>query len=87
LWGKNNRVSLALMQRKLTDAGAAGARMLINACTYCQIQFDSVRREHLDPRQKFNDLPAVLVSQLLGFSFGLPLRTLGLTSDWKQIHL
>ncbi len=77
LWGKNDRISLALMQRKVADAGNAGAKLLVNACTYCQIQFDNVRRAHPDPRQTCNDLPAVLVSQLLGVAFGLPLAALG----------
>lgn len=80
LWQKNNRLSLALMRRKLADAHEAGAQVLITACTYCQIQFDDVRREHPSGNAAHDRLPAIVISQLLGIALGLPDDTLGLAS-------
>ncbi|RJQ79846.1 MAG: CoB--CoM heterodisulfide reductase [Desulfobacteraceae bacterium] len=80
LWEKNNRLALSLMRRKLADAHEAGAQALITACTYCQIQFDAVRREHPSGNQAHDRLPAILVTQLLGVALGLSKETLGLTS-------
>jgi len=77
LWEKNNQLSLALMQQKLADARESGAQALITACTYCQLQFGQVRSEHLSGTAAYNDLPAVLVSQLLGVALGLPDVALG----------
>jgi len=71
LWEKNKKLSLSLMQRKLADAHAAGAQILLTACTYCQLQFDQVRREHLAGEIAFEKMPAVLISQLLAAAFGL----------------
>lgn len=79
LWEKNNQLSLALMQQKLADARESGAQALITACTYCQLQFGPVRSEHLSDTAANNDLPAVLVSQLLGVALGLPGEALGQT--------
>lgn len=81
LWGKNNRLSLDLMQRKLTDARAAGAQMLLTACTYCQLQFDDVRHQQPDTASTSEQIPAVLVSQLLGRVFGLDLEDMGCHPD------
>lgn len=65
------------MQRKLADARESGAQALITACTYCQLHFGPVRIEHLSGTAAYNDLPAVLVSQLLDIALGLPDETLG----------
>lgn len=77
-WGKNNRISLGLCQRKLDDARATGARLLVTACTYCQLQFDRNCEEHLPSPGDRGDLPAVLVTQLLGRAMGLAADALGL---------
>lgn len=78
-WEKHNRISLALMQNKLDDARAAGAGVMVTACTYCQMQFDGVQREHTaggDPL-----LPAVVYPQLLGVAMGLTEEQLGLSEN------
>jgi len=72
LWEKNNPLALALMRRKRADAHESGAQMMITACTYCQLQLDGVHREHPAPGEAWDDLPVVLVSQLLAVAFGLP---------------
>lgn len=78
---KNDRLATALMQRKRMDADAAGARILVTACTYCQIQFNSAEEKNPVNLQNSIDLPAVLVSQILGYSMGLPPPQLGLPLD------
>lgn len=81
LWGKNPKLSLALMQQKIDDAVAANAQFICTACTYCQIQFDSVRASQLARAPDGNDLPAVLISQLLGRSLGLDREILGIDTN------
>lgn len=78
LWSKNQRLALALMEKKLASAQEAGAEMLCSACTYCQLQFDEIRRQHphADPTQ--GRLQAILFPQLLGLSMDLPAENLGL---------
>jgi len=79
VWDKNPTLSLKLMARKLEDARAAGAQVLATACTYCQIQFETVRSAH--PVKDNTPLPARLYPQLLGQALGLPPDVLGLASD------
>lgn len=78
LWEKNPRMALALMEKKLASAQDAGADYLCSACTYCQLQFDGVRRQHpqADPTQ--GRLKAILYPQLLGLAMGLPGEALDL---------
>jgi len=71
LQGKNDRLSLNLMTRKLQDARHAGADVVATACTYCQLQFDRVKSEAGFQGQARDYPPAVLVSVLLGVSMGL----------------
>lgn len=79
LWEKNNRLSLALMTEKLNDARQSGAQILTTACTYCQMQFDTIQAGHAnDAAQR---LPAVLFTQLLGRAMGLPDEILGLADN------
>ena len=81
LWEKNDRLSLKLMQRKLDDAVAAAADLMCTACTYCQIQFDTVRRDALSPDRQQAQLPAVLYPQLLGLALGISEDRLGLARN------
>jgi heterodisulfide reductase subunit B len=78
LWGKNNQLSLDLMARKLADAKQAGADYLCSACTYCQIQFDTVQAQEFINDGGENGLPSILFPQLLGLSLGLSEGALGL---------
>jgi heterodisulfide reductase subunit B len=78
LWGKNDRLSLKLMEKKLSSAHMAGARVLITACTYCQLQFDTVRSGQETLPILFPELPAVLVTQFLGVAMGQSAGALGL---------
>ncbi|MGD9250900.1 MAG: CoB--CoM heterodisulfide reductase iron-sulfur subunit B family protein [Desulfobacterales bacterium] len=83
-WGKNDRLALALMVRKIKDAQLAGAQLLTTACTYCQIQFDAVRADQRRENGAGADLPAVLYTQLLGRAMGLPDERLGVAANRIQ---
>lgn len=72
----NPPLAAKLMNHKCEDARAAGARILVTACTYCQMQFAGIRETPEHPEQA-GELPAILVSQLLGWAMGLPEDRLG----------
>jgi len=78
LWEKNNVLSIGLMDKKLEDAGQAGAVLLCTACTYCQLQFDCVQNTVNETGSVRPRLPSVLYSQLLGLSLGINEKKLGL---------
>lgn len=65
---KNREVSVSVMENKFKDAHGAGAEYICTACTYCQIQFGTVRQE-----EGLNtDYPeAILYTELLERSFGI----------------
>lgn len=71
LSGKNDNLSIQLMRNKLQNALYSGADCICTACTYCQIQFDSVRNKELKDDTLKNKVPAVLYVQLLSQSLGL----------------
>ncbi len=78
--GKNNRVAMALMTRKLDDARQADAQIMATACTHCQMQFDDGQFEY-GPPTGCAPVPAVLYTQLLGTAMGLPEEALGLEKN------
>ncbi len=71
LRGRDETTSRRLMRAKLLDAGSAGAEMVVTACTYCQLQFET-ERNLLSGDDSLNEAPpAVLVTQLLTEALGL----------------
>ena len=78
LWGINDGLSMDLTGKKLTDAKQSGAAYLCTACTYCQIQFDTVQKMIVSKRGENHQLPSILYPQLLGLSMGIEGKTLGL---------
>jgi heterodisulfide reductase subunit B len=84
LWEKNSELSLGLMDSKLRDAGNAGADYLCSACTYCQIQFDTVQQQAASNGNK-PVLASLLYPQLLGLSLGIDGQTLGLARNKLSI--
>jgi heterodisulfide reductase subunit B len=78
LLGINDSLSLKLTEKKLAGAERAGARFIATACPFCQIQFETVRREYPFGRRENHDVRPVLYSQLLGLCMGLDRETLGL---------
>ena len=78
LWGKNDELALRQTANKVTNARSSGAEFLCVACTYCQMQFDTVQSEVLAGRPGFTSLPSLLYPQLLGLSMGLAPADVGL---------
>ncbi|MFH1090649.1 MAG: CoB--CoM heterodisulfide reductase iron-sulfur subunit B family protein [Pseudomonadota bacterium] len=78
LWGKNNQLSLELLEKKVRDARSAGADFLCAACTYCQIHFDAIQGTELTKTGFDQVLPSLLFPQVLGLSLGLSGADLGL---------
>jgi heterodisulfide reductase subunit B len=83
LWGKNNAVSLSLMRTKVRDAVESGADCICTACTYCQMQFDSIQSS-VSQEHDHAGIPSILYTQLLGISMGLPERVLGIKKNIIQ---
>jgi heterodisulfide reductase subunit B len=78
LWGINDRLSMDLTLKKLTDGKKSGADYVCAACPYCHIQFDKVQKMILSQRNVNHPLPSILYTQLLGLSFGIDRKALGL---------
>ncbi len=76
--GINDDLSMNLTEKKLTDAKKHGAEYVCTACTYCQIQFDTVQKMILGARGTDHYLPSLLYPQLLGLSMGIDRGSLGL---------
>ena len=86
LWEKNNRLSADLMKKKVADARESGADCLCTACTYCQIQFDTVQKTVHVKSMEPPIMPSILYPQLLGISLGLPFETLGMEKGKPEIR-
>jgi heterodisulfide reductase subunit B len=78
LWGINDRLSMDLTLKKLTDGKRSGADYVCAACPYCHIQFDKVQKMILSERNVNHPLPSILYTQLLGLSLGIERKALGL---------
>ena len=78
LWGINDRLSMDLTLKKLTDGKKSGADYVCAACPYCHIQFDKVQKVILSQRNVNHPLPSILYTQLLGLSLGIDRKALGL---------
>ena len=78
LWGINDRLSMDLTLKKLTDGKRSGADYVCAACPYCHIQFDKVQKMILSQRNVNHPLPSILYTQLLGLSLGIERKALGL---------
>ena len=78
LWGVNDRLSMDLTLKKLTDGKRSGADYVCAACPYCHLQFDKVQKMILSQRNLNHPLPSILYTQLLGLSLGIDRKALGL---------
>lgn len=81
LLGKNDALSRDLTEKKLVDGKQAGAHCLCVACTYCQIQFDTVQKQIVSEKGNGLTLPSILYPQLLGLSMGMEGEELGITMN------
>jgi heterodisulfide reductase subunit B len=78
LWGIHDELSMDLTLKKLENGRESGADYVCAACTYCQIQFDTVQQMILSQRNLNHPLPSILYPQLLGLSLGIDRKALGL---------
>lgn len=78
LKGIDDTLSLDFAEKKLEDAGRAGAHCIATACPYCQIQFDIVPGRMKFERGNHQPIPAILFPQLLGLAMGIDRQTLGI---------
>jgi heterodisulfide reductase subunit B len=78
LWGSRDELSSELTLKKVKNAMESGADYICSACTYCQIQFDTVQQMILSQKGLNHPLPSILYPQLLGLSMGIDAETLGL---------
>jgi heterodisulfide reductase subunit B len=78
LWGFNNELSMSLTGKKIHDASKAGADYLCSACSYCQLQFDTVQGMMLAEGKIKRPVPSIFYMQLLGLCMGIDSRELGL---------
>jgi heterodisulfide reductase subunit B len=76
--GINDSLSLELTRQKLQDGQQAGAQFVCAACTYCQLQFDTVQQKMLKRNADSEPLPSILYPQLLGLSMGIEQEALDL---------
>jgi len=92
LWGIHDELSTEITLKKLRNGRESGANYLCTACTYCQIQFDTVQQMILSQRGLNHPLPSILYPQLLGLSMGIDPETLGLKmnkipiSEFEQLQ-
>jgi len=78
LLGSHDELSTEITLKKLNNGRESGADYLCTACTYCQIQFDTVQQMILSQRGLNHPLPSILYPQLLGLSMGINAEPLGL---------
>jgi heterodisulfide reductase subunit B len=81
LWGVNDRLSMDLTLKKLTDGKKSGADYVCTACPYCHLQFDKVQKMILSQRNLNHPLPSVLYPQLLGLNLGIDRKALGMEKN------
>ncbi len=85
LFGKNNSLALEMMKRKIDSAKEANADFLCSACTYCQMQFDTVQSELMTENGN-KPFPSRLLPQLLGLSMGIDGKDLGIDNNAIDIN-
>jgi len=78
LLGTNDALSFSFTDRKLADAKKAGAHYLATGCSFCQIQFDTARKETTPDGATNDRVPPLLYPQLLGCAMGIGADLLGL---------
>jgi heterodisulfide reductase subunit B len=87
LWGIHDELSADLTLKKLRNGRESGADYLCTACTYCQIQFDTVQQMILSQQGLNHPLPSILYPQLLGLSMGIDSEILGLKMNKIPINM
>jgi len=87
LSGTHDSLSLDFAEKKLESAQKAGAKYIVTACPYCQIQFETVPKRMEFERGSDFQTPALLYPQLLGLSMGIDTDVLGLDQIRGNINV
>ena len=85
LMGINDKLSMDLTHKKLSDGRLAGADYICSACPWCQIQFDTVQQMMDTHNGNNGELPSILYPQLLGLGMGIDEKSLGLDMNRLDI--
>jgi heterodisulfide reductase subunit B len=79
-------VALDMTREKVENAQAAGADCIVNACSFCHLQFDTGQTEISKKLGKPYAMPVVYYTQLLGLAIGLSARELGLHQNFISVE-
>lgn len=74
VWSGDERVSLAILDRKLRFIKESGADCILDICPFCHLQLDQGQKR-LKTRY---EIPVLHLNQLIGLSFGVKDKILGL---------
>lgn len=81
LMGINDRLSMDLTRKKLSDGKNSGANFVGTACPFCQLQFETVRYSDSLQNRANHVPPAILYAELLGRAMGIDPKHLTLRQD------
>ena len=73
LWSGGEDIALAILKDKLINVENAGADCIINICPFCHMHFDQGQS-----KLSGFSIPILHLNQLIGLSFGIPEKRLGL---------
>lgn len=84
LLGTDDDLSFGFTEKKLKAVKQAGAHCLTTACTFCQIQFNTVRNRIKSEHGPNRHVRSILYPQLLGLCMDLDKEALGCdSSQWE----
>jgi heterodisulfide reductase subunit B len=81
LAGINNDLSATLLNEKVDGALAAGADYITPVCSYCHLQFDTAQEHVRAAGSSSDNIPVLLVPQLLGLCLGIDAKVLGIARN------
>ena len=79
-------VALDMTREKVENAQAAGADCIVNACSFCHLQFDTGQTEVSKRLGKPYAMPVVYYTQLLGLAMGFSPREMGLHQNFISVE-
>ncbi|MCU0861626.1 MAG: heterodisulfide reductase-related iron-sulfur binding cluster, partial [Methanomassiliicoccales archaeon] len=73
VWSGDERLSLAILERKMRFIKGSGADCILDICPFCHLQLDQGQRR----LEQAYGVPVLHLSQLLGLAFGHKEKSLG----------
>jgi heterodisulfide reductase subunit B len=77
----NKKAALSMVRALLETAESAGADVIATACPLCQINLEVYQTEVNREFGTQLSMPVMYFTQLLGLSFGIPAKRLGIGSE------